>query len=310
MPSQSPEPKTRTKPSANLRKLLYIPLLLVISWLAYNLIASDSSLPVIQSQASSGHSAHPKTHVADLPADYLPEVGKHRSSGRLVVVGDVHGMKNSLEELLKKIKFVEGEDHLVLAGDMVSKGPDSAGVVDLAVRLGATGVRGNHEERVIVAQAALEGKESANAETGGEDVGGLEKRENKDKELIKELGRRRIKWLKECPVILRVGKIGGMGQVVVVHAGLAPGVELEMQDRDMVMNMRTIGEDNVPSDEHSGKPWSKVYCLLHSLELIELRKLTFTRYGTSIKNPSQRSSARQSSTVTIQSVVYRRRSTA
>ena len=62
----------------------------------------------------------------------------------------------------------------------------------------------------------------------------------KDRALVEALGEKRIKWLKECPVILRVGKLGNMGEVVVVHAGLAPGVKLEKQDPLMVMNMGTL----------------------------------------------------------------------
>jgi hypothetical protein len=209
--------------------------------------------------------------VQDLPSTYLPETGKHRSSGKLVVVGDVHGMKESLLELLQKADFDEKHDHLILAGDMISKGPDSKGVIDLAMRLGASGVRGNHEDRIIAAHARMlaEGDivwgEGGEGEEGGEMAeDGLEElsRASKDRRLIKLLGEKRIKWLKKCPVILRVGDLGEMKEVVVVHAGLAPGVELEKQDPEAVMNMRTIGNDGVPSEEHDGKGWMKVCVLL------------------------------------------------
>ena len=64
-------------------------------------------------------------------------------------------MKDALVDLLAKVKFDEKNDHLVLAGDMISKGPDSPGVVDLAMKLGATGIRGNHENRVILTHADM-----------------------------------------------------------------------------------------------------------------------------------------------------------
>ena len=41
---------------------------------------------------------------------------------RLIVVGDVHGCKEELEALLKKVDFNEANDHLVLTGDMIAKG--------------------------------------------------------------------------------------------------------------------------------------------------------------------------------------------
>ena len=40
-------------------------------------------------------------------------------------------------------------------GDLVSKGPDSAGVVQLAREIGALGVRGNHDFEVLRLHAAL-----------------------------------------------------------------------------------------------------------------------------------------------------------
>ena len=45
-----------------------------------------------------------------------------KGKGRLVVVGDVHGCRTELEELLKKVAFKEERDHLVLTGDIIAKG--------------------------------------------------------------------------------------------------------------------------------------------------------------------------------------------
>ncbi|KAK2629130.1 hypothetical protein QTJ16_002233 [Diplocarpon rosae] len=213
--------------------------------------------------------------LMDLPSTYIPETGKHRHSGRLVVVGDVHGMKDELQALLDKVKFNKKHDHLILAGDMISKGPDSPGVVDLAMSLGATGVRGNHEDGVILADAEMNHKYMG---TGSPDTSEDEDREqhevklerlghgdHNDRALVKALGHKRMKWLKKCPVILRVGKLGSLGEVVVVHAGLAPGVELKKQDPVMVMSMRTIDKGGVPSDGRNGIGWMKVF--LQSREL-------------------------------------------
>jgi hypothetical protein len=55
--------------------------------------------------------------VGDLDEKHIP-----RGEGRLVVVGDVHGCKKELEALLKKVGFHEDKDHLVLTGDIISKG--------------------------------------------------------------------------------------------------------------------------------------------------------------------------------------------
>jgi hypothetical protein len=207
------------------------------------------------------------TRLMDLSPKYIPETGRHRHGGRLIVVGDVHGMKESLVALLDKVKFNEKHDHLILAGDMISKGPDSKGVVDLAMKLGATGIRGNHEDRIILAHADMEAEhrdtglpgptEPTDKEQDTLEEESFSHGDYKDRKLVKQLGEKRIKWLKKCPVILRVGDLGDMGEVVVVHAGLTPGVSLHKQDPVQVMNMRTV-KHGVPSDKRDGTVWTKV----------------------------------------------------
>lgn len=209
---------------------------------------------------------HSLIQLMELPSKYLPETGKHRHSGRLIIVGDVHGMKDDLIHLLDKVDFNKKHDHLILAGDMISKGPDSPGVVDLAIELGASGVRGNHEDRVLLAHKKMvaqhismdhpEPKEKEYNDEDDLEGEGLTRGDYKDRKLVRALGEKRINWLKKCPVILRVGELGSMGEVIVVHAGLAPGVKLEKQDPIMVMNMRTISDDGVPSDGRDGTGWT------------------------------------------------------
>jgi hypothetical protein len=206
--------------------------------------------------------------------------GKGKKSRRLIVVGDVHGMKTSLEELLAKVDFDKETDHLILAGDIISKGPDSAGVVDLAMELGASAVRGNHEDRVLLAYDGLFakhiemdlGRSSGSAAERDAKLADLQtfshSMERKDRVLARKLKPKRIEWLKNRPVILRVGPIPGMGQVIVVHAGLVPGVDLHQQDPYYVMNMRTIDlKTHIPSNQRDGTAWTKVRLPLPSAPL-------------------------------------------
>ncbi|CAI6337636.1 unnamed protein product [Periconia digitata] len=181
--------------------------------------------------------------VKQLDTKYLP-----KGDAKLFVVGDVHGCKKELLELLEKGGYKEQRDHLILTGDIVSKGPDSPGVVALASGLHASCVRGNHEDRVLLSIAAA----SATPAPSFSDA--------KTRKLAKSLTPSQISYLQTCPVILDVGFIGSLEHVAVVHAGLVPDISLAAQDPYQVMNMRTMNmRTRVPSERHEGTPWTKFW---------------------------------------------------
>lgn len=232
----------------------------------------------------------PTKLIDTLPQKYVPAVlatdgstEEGRGARRLIIVGDVHGQKKALEDLLAKLDFNNDMgDHLVFTGDLVNKGPDSAGVVDLAMKLGAHSVRGNHEDRVLLTHMAMNAHISQTGSAGSVDLATkvLEKSqvgeqgETKDHKNVKEeylageaalskgdkidretamaLSPEQIRWLSELPLILRIGAVPvGSGNptfqdLVVCHAGLVPGLPLEDQDPWAIMNMRTI---TYPVDE-------------------------------------------------------------
>lgn len=68
---------------------------------------------------------------------------------RTFAIGDVHGCLEELNTLLQLMRLTS-EDHLIFAGDLVDKGPDSAGVVrrvrELSSQMTVSVVQGNHEE--------------------------------------------------------------------------------------------------------------------------------------------------------------------
>ncbi|KAM5437256.1 putative bis(5'-nucleosyl)-tetraphosphatase (symmetrical) [Microsporum canis] len=200
-------------------------------------------------------------HMQTLDSSLLP--GKRRSwlwrsRKRLVVVGDVHGCKDELEKLLAQVSFNrEKGDHLIFTGDLISKGPKSVEVVQLAREYNASCVRGNHEDRVLLTRRKITSRCSQGFRADESTIG---KRETEAHALARQLSDDDANWLESCPVILRVGNINGMGDVVVVHAGLVPGVPLERQDPSLVMNMRTIDPDTyTPSSSKEGTGWSNVF---------------------------------------------------
>lgn len=191
--------------------------------------------------------------------------------------------------LLSKIDYDKHNDHIILAGDIIAKGPSSLEVVDLAISMSASCVRGNHEDRILLARQSLysstlthhqkSNKQSTEikilrrAAPPTADTAGKSKKKDKkedsdnsdryfpaDEDLARSLSKHQITYLASCPVILNLGPIPTLGNVQVVHAGLVPGIPLHRQDPISVMHMRTIDLDtHIPSRLHEGVPWYKLW---------------------------------------------------
>src|SRR5215510_11168867 len=72
----------------------------------------------------------------------------------VLFVGDVQGCAAELHDLLAAAGFDADRHRLAFCGDLINRGPDSAGVLELVRRLNALAVIGNHEV------ALLEGRPS------------------------------------------------------------------------------------------------------------------------------------------------------
>ncbi|KLJ12051.1 hypothetical protein EMPG_12808 [Blastomyces silverae] len=217
-----------------------------------------------------GSNAMPKfddlVYLRSLDPALLPsENAKNPQQKRLIVIGDVHGCLDELETLLQKAKFDhKNGDHLIFTGDLIAKGPKSTGVVDLARKYGASCVRGNHEDRVLLTRRDMKAAGPARKERSSDNVPDQADDDiepsNRERALARELNDEQAGWLDKCPLILKVGSIKAMGEVVVVHGGLVAGVGLESQDPSTVMSMRTIDlSSHVPSASSKGVSWTKLF---------------------------------------------------
>lgn len=128
-------------------------------------------------------------------------------------------------------------------------------------------MRGNHEDKLLLTIAEAQSKREPMPESGGAN-GHAELQGNPSptegeiarRKLARYFSEEQIAWLKACPVILRLGQVPGLGQTVVVHAGLVADVPLEQQDPRQCMNMRTIDLDTrIPSPNHQGFHWEKLW---------------------------------------------------
>jgi predicted phosphodiesterase len=157
---------------------------------------------------------------------------------RTLFIGDVHGCLHELEEVLDAAAYASG-DRVVLAGDLVAKGPDSRGVLALVRKLGALGVRGNHDH------AVLRWREVAHQRTAPE-------RASHHLQIARSLSSEDWDTLLGLPLFLRFPE----HETIVVHGGVVPGIPLEQQDHDMLMNMRTLRPDGTPSRRpEDGELW-------------------------------------------------------
>ncbi|KAJ7494770.1 calcineurin-like phosphoesterase [Mycena galericulata] len=80
--------------------------------------------------------------------DQFPLNDPHR---RVIIVGDIHGMAKPFQALLAKLSYDPSSDVLVHAGDIIAKGPHegSLAVLSYMATHNITGVRGNHDQKVI-----------------------------------------------------------------------------------------------------------------------------------------------------------------
>lgn len=233
-----------------------------------NLKAPDKLFPV-------------KTFISDLPSNLIaqPLLSSREHEPfrrRLIIIGDVHGMRNSLDSLLTKVGFDKTKgDHLIFVGDLTNKGPDSPGVIDLAIKSGASAVRGNHDNAVLDAarelrdesygEAILEALRTQEATQSTIDstniqavathnvppAGAIPMRHGlKSYRTALKLSQGQLEWLSSLPLILRLrmplhisAPIGDT--LVIVHAGVVPGVPLEQQNAHSVMHMRSLSHSTV-----------------------------------------------------------------
>ena len=141
----------------------------------------------------------------------------------LFVVGDVQGCHAELVDLLQAARFDRQTHRLALVGDLINRGPDSRGVLELARHYDARVVIGNHED-AFLSGVTGETMDRVRAQLGADLAPWTE-------------------WMRGLPTFQRVddGKAG----VILVHAGIAPGKRPETSTRAELTRIRAV----------DGEPW-------------------------------------------------------
>ncbi|KAG0083028.1 hypothetical protein BGZ93_011152 [Podila epicladia] len=219
--------------------------------------------------------------------------GTSTSTRRTIVVGDIHGSLAGFEGFLTQIGFDSSNDRLILAGDLVAKGPESLRVIDKAQSLNALCVRGNHDDKVIRWRGYLDSlstqqlkaldvdsasrPEVADIDAMPEydpdrpDLRPLAQLRSIPADLVENSEHHRIakamtpqqyQYLAGCPLVLAVPQELSVRKVpvYVVHAGIDPGIGMKDQQPWVLTNVRNLLNDGTPyRKKKKGHGWAKAF---------------------------------------------------
>ena len=162
---------------------------------------------------------------------------------RVIAIGDVHGCIDELQALLRQCDYQPG-DLVLFLGDLVSKGPDSISVVQMAREIGAIGVRGNHDFEVIRWHEAIKAGVEPPV-VGSEHF-----------HIASCLTKADMQWMNRLPWYIASTDL----QALFVHAGFVAGIRLAKQNPRLMMNMRSVLPDGtVTSKFFSNWPWARLW---------------------------------------------------
>ncbi|MCH8474586.1 MAG: metallophosphoesterase [Opitutales bacterium] len=155
---------------------------------------------------------------------------------RLIVIGDVHGCLNELEDLLNDLRLRES-DKLLFLGDLINNGPDSHGVVKLVRHLGATSLLGNHERRLLWFRR-----------TGNPAI--LKKQDHRT---VAELTKKDWIFMAKMPLTWQSPD----GSLVLAHGGFLPHLPWKTQNATVVTNLKFLPPEAHPP--HPRTHWAEMW---------------------------------------------------
>lgn len=168
--------------------------------------------------------------------------------GRILVVGDLHGCLVEARNLLWEMK-VTPQDKVIFLGDLVDRGPDSAGCVDLA--MSHESILGNHEERHLEYWARQRKGQDPKCSIPTH------------VETRRQLRLEHYEYMASLPHFIRLPE----HNAVVVHAGVFPGTSIEQQSPHHLLHLQMIKPPNrksywpskVPAGEEGWLFWTHLW---------------------------------------------------
>jgi hypothetical protein len=172
------------------------------------------------------------------------------SKKNVLVIGDVHGCFEELQKLHQKaVQENDGLDFefVIMVGDLCNKGPQSAEVIRF-VRLQEDwfSVRGNHDNGALEAALGDKGKRKKKKYKwvvegeSGDSSSSTDSSSEKDGQIT--LSDEDVGWLSELPYSLKIPGSYFREDIdtIIVHGGFIPGVELDSQEIETMINVREV----------------------------------------------------------------------
>ncbi len=162
---------------------------------------------------------------------------KYSQSGRTIIIGDVHGCLEELDDLIIKVNYQPQRDSLYFLGDIINRGPYSKETYNRYKDLKAISILGNHEWYVI--------------------------RNVRDNRITKNVGRLQTEFgaafsgflndIEQWPLFVE------NDEFILVHGGLAPGKSLKETAPHILTSLRTWDGkgENLKNPENT--PWFELY---------------------------------------------------
>jgi len=155
---------------------------------------------------------------------------------RTIFVGDIHGCAAPFAALLDALALAPGADRLLLAGDILTRGPEPARVWDLVQQTGAEMVMGNHDRFVLKELERLD---------AGLPIEASKLEDRAEIERLVPLAATLVPWLRERPYAIDDPRF------LLVHAGINPEHGLAGTTHDEMVYIRTWP----PTDGIVGPRW-------------------------------------------------------
>lgn len=151
---------------------------------------------------------------------------------KTVIVGDIHGCLDELKALVAKLKLTEA-DRLISAGDLVDRGPDSAGVVRFMRENGFEAVSGNHDAKLVRYAGHIERKRS-NPKYHNPMQFSQER-----EDAIAAMSHEDLVWLRSLPNYILLPE----HNIIVVHAGVLVDDNVARQSKEVLTMLRYVSKD-------------------------------------------------------------------